>query len=60
MTFDIEAGPLDRALKAYAERLHSQMLYDARLVAGRRVPALRARLRRDSQVGLGVIHGASD
>ena len=35
MTFDIEPGPLDQALKSYAERLHGQMLYDARLVAGR-------------------------
>ena len=43
MTFDIEGGPLDQALKAYAERLHSQMLYDARLVAGRRTAALRGR-----------------
>ncbi len=41
MAFDIKAGPLDQALKAYAERLHSQMLYDARLVAGLRAPALR-------------------
>ena len=41
MAFDIKAGSLDQALKAYAERLHSQMLYDARLVAGLRTPALR-------------------
>ena len=41
MTFDIRAGPLDQALKAYAARLHSQMLYDARLVAGLRAPALK-------------------
>ena len=43
MTFDIKAGPLDQALKAYAERLHSQMLYDARLVAGRQTPGLKGR-----------------
>ena len=43
MSFDIKAGPLDQALKAYAERLHSQMLYDARLVAGRQVRALKGR-----------------
>ncbi len=41
MTFDIEPGPLDQALKSYAERLHGQMLYDARLVAGRQTPGVK-------------------
>ncbi len=43
MAFNIKAGPLDQALRVYAERLHSQMLYDARLVAGLKAPALRGR-----------------
>jgi iron complex outermembrane recepter protein len=43
VSFDIHAGPLDQALKVFARETHAQMLYDARLVAGRRVSAVKGR-----------------
>lgn len=45
--FRIEAGPLDRALVSFASVTGEQLLYATDLVAGRKAPALHARLRAD-------------
>jgi iron complex outermembrane receptor protein len=38
--YDVAAGPLDRALTAFAQQSGQQILYPAALVAGRRSPGL--------------------
>lgn len=44
VSFDIPAGPLDAALRAYAAQSHQQILYTPELVAGRRAPAVHGAL----------------
>jgi iron complex outermembrane receptor protein len=45
VNFNIEAGPLDAALMAFVTQSHVQLIYKADTVRGRRIAALRARLR---------------